>query len=246
MIGKRITGIMALLWATACLAGCATPGPKTTPIVSSVPHHRHTAVPIAVQRPAKPAQGSLWSATDASLFSDNKARRVGDTVTVDIVENTTSTINADTTASRQSSVNAGVNNLFGFMRSLEAKNPNLNRDYKGALGSNLISANMTNSFTGKGSSDRSGQVTASIGAQVVRVLPNGNLVIVGKRVTRVNDETQYIILSGIVRPSDIDNNNHVQSTYLADAKIDYFGHGALSDKQRPGWLSRVLDFVWPF
>jgi flagellar L-ring protein precursor FlgH len=201
---------------------------------------------VVVQLPAKPAEGSLWSNTAQNLFSDLKARQVGDTVTVDIVENTTSQLDANTSASRQSSIDAGVDNLLGYMRALEATNSNLNRDSKGALGSKLLAANMTNSFTGKGSSDRSSQVTASIGARVVQVLPNGNLVIVGKRETRVNQETQYIVLSGIVRPIDIDNDNRVKSTYLADAKIQYFGRGSLGDKQRPGWASRLLDVIWPF
>jgi len=237
---------MCVLMASALMTGCATVVPKHALRTAPPVRRPGPAASVAMEAPAKPAEGSLWRASDSDLFGDLKARRVGDTVTVDIVENTTSQIDANTNASRESSVNAGVDNLFGFMRGLEAKNSNLNRDYKGALGSKLIAANMTNAFTGKGTSDRSGKITASIGARVVRVLPNGNLVVVGKRETRVNQETQYIIISGIVRPADIDNDNRVQSTYLADARIQYFGHGALSDKQRPGWLSRVLDFVWPF
>jgi flagellar L-ring protein FlgH len=245
MIRNRMTGGMGVLLAAVLLAGCATVHPKAAPEAASVPA-RSASTPVVVQLPAKPAEGSLWSDTASNLVGDLRARQVGDTVTVDIVENTTSQLNANTTSSRQSSVDAGVDNLFGYMRALEATNPNLNRDNKGSLGSKLISANMTNAFTGKGSSDRSSQVTASIGARVVQVLPNGNLVIIGKRETRVNQETQYIAVSGIVRPSDIDSDNRVQSTYLADAKIQYFGRGALADKQRPGWVSRVLDAIWPF
>ena len=81
---------------------------------------------------------------------------------------------------------------------------------------------------------------------VTKVLPNGNLVIIGKREIRVNQETQYITLSGIVRPDDIGPTNEVSSTYMADAKIVYSGTGPLADKQRPGWLGRAIDHVWPF
>ena len=89
-------------------------------------------------------------------------------------------------------------------------------------------------------------MAAYVPAVVTKVLPNGNLVIIGKREIRVNQETQYITLSGIVRPDDIGPTNEVSSTYMADAKIVYSGTGPLADKQRPGWLGRAIDHVWPF
>ena len=94
--------------------------------------------------------------------------------------------------------------------------------------------------------DRSGQVTASIGAVVTRVLPNGNLVIHGRREMKVNNEVQYISVTGIARQRDIDKDNRIKSIYLADSRIEYYGKGVLADKQRPGWGTRILDFVWPF
>jgi flagellar L-ring protein FlgH len=230
--------------AIAGIAGCAsTPGRSP---VSALAIDRPPAPPLPVQMAMPPAEGSLWSETSSHLFVDPKAKKIGDTVTVDIVENTSSKLNANTSASRSSDIDAGVESLLGYMRALEAKNSNLNRDNKGALNNTLIKANMSNKFEGKGTSDRSGQVTASIGARVAEVLPNGNLVIVGHREMKVNRETQYIAVSGIVRPKDIDADNRVKSTYLADARIEYYGQGALGDKQQPGWLTRTLDWVWPF
>lgn len=239
---------MALIFigtmAAAGITGCASsPGPSP---VSALAMDRPLSPPIPVQVALSPAEGSLWSDTSSNLFVDPKAKRIGDTVTVDIVENTSSKLDANTSASRSSDIDVGVESLMGYMRVLEAKNPNLNRDSKGALNNTLIKANMANTFDGKGSSDRSGRVTASIGARVAEVLPNGNLVIVGHREMKVNRETQYIAVSGIVRPKDIDADNRVKSTYLADARIEYYGQGTLGDKQQPGWLSRALDRVWPF
>lgn len=228
----------------AALTGCAaSPGPA--PVVALV-EQTPPAPPRPILAGTVPAEGSLWSETVTHLFVDPKARRVGDTVTVDIVENTSSKLDANTTASRESDIDAGVDHMLGYVRALEQKNANLNRDNAGALASKLFKASMTNEFTGKGSSDRSGQVTASIGARVVEVLPNGNLVLLGRRETKVNKETQYIIVSGIVRSKDITADNRVQSTYLADARIEYYGQGALADKQQPGWLTRILDKTWPF
>jgi flagellar L-ring protein precursor FlgH len=81
---------------------------------------------------------------------------------------------------------------------------------------------------------------------VTKVLPNGNLMLYGRREMKVNNEVQYIVVSGIVRPQDIDPSNRVKSTFVADARIEYYGEGVLADKQRPGWGTRVLDQVWPF
>ncbi|MFH0730483.1 MAG: flagellar basal body L-ring protein FlgH [Pseudomonadota bacterium] len=228
----------------AGLTGCATSSSPSPAGALAV--NRPLSPPIPVQLQIPPSEGSLWSETASHLFVDPKAKRIGDTVTVDIVENTSSKLDANTSASRASDIDVGVDSLMGYMRALEAKNPNLNRDNKGALNNTLIKAHMANNFDGKGSSDRSGRVTASIGARVAEVLPNGNLVIVGHREMKVNKETQYIAVSGIVRPKDIDADNRVKSTYLADARIEYYGQGTLGDKQQPGWLSRALDRVWPF
>ena len=195
----------------------------------------------------KPAEGSLWTDNGAALFyEDLRARRVGDSVTVDIVENTSSSMDANTKASRTSSIDAGVSQMAGYMRALEEANKRLNKDKDGELNSILFKASMENKFDGKGTSDRSGQITASIGALVTEVLPNGNLFVFGRREMKVNNEMQTISISGIIRPEDIDTSNRVKSTYIADARIEYTGKGVLADKQRPGWGTRILDHLWPF
>jgi len=77
-------------------------------------------------------------------------------------------------------------------------------------------------------------------------LPNGNLAIQGSRQVQVNNENQFINIQGVVRSEDISSNNIVLSTFIADAKIELSGRGVISDKQRVGWLTRILDWVWPF
>ena len=83
-------------------------------------------------------------------------------------------------------------------------------------------------------------------ARVVDLLANGNMIIEGNREVRVNAENQLITLTGIIRSRDISSENIILSTYIADARISYSGSGVLNDRQRPGWLSRILDKVWPF
>ena len=197
-----------------------------------------------VYEPPKPEEGSLWSEmSEVGLFQDMKARKVGDIVTVRIIEDPEAALNANTKTSRTSSVDAAKLKFLGYMKALAEKNSRLAQD-PGT--DNLISASLSTAFDGKGTSDRDGHVKAYITAVVEKVLFNGNLYISGQREIRVNNETQYITLSGVVRPKDITSSNEVSSTYVADARITYSGNGPVADKQKPGWLGRVLDYVWPF
>jgi len=188
-------------------------------------------------------EGSLWSdARGITLYPDRRARRVGDVVTVRIVEDPEAELNANTKTSRSSSINAQLK-FLGYMQALADKNSRLAQN---PGEDDLIKAGLGMSFDGKGSSDRDGHVKAYVSAMVVKVLPNENLFIQGKREIKVNNETQYIALSGIIRPEDISPYNEISSTYVANAKITYSGIGPLADKQKPGWLGRIVDHVWPF
>jgi len=187
--------------------------------------------------------GSLWSeAQGVALFQDRRASKVGDIVTVRIVEDPEAELNANTKTSRSSSIE-GKLEFLGYMKALAEKNSRLAQN-PGV--DPLFKSELTSSFDGKGTSNRDGHVAAYVPAMVMKVLPNGHLVINGKREIRVNHETQYITVSGIVRPDDIGPTNEVSSTFMADAKIVYSGTGPLADKQKPGWLGRAIDHVWPF
>jgi flagellar L-ring protein precursor FlgH len=187
-----------------------------------------------------PEEGSLWTDAGSSrLFSDSRARRVGDLVTVRISEKPTGKLTAKTETSRDSSIEAGIPNLVGVTEKFGSKNSSVDID-------SLFKANFKPSFKGEGTNDRSGELEAYVTARVVEVLTNGHLRIWGRQDIKVNNETQHISVSGIVRPEDIDTNNQVQSTYVADAQIMYSGTGVIADKQQPGWLMRGLDRIWPF
>jgi flagellar L-ring protein precursor FlgH len=228
---------MALVFLTAC-AGA----PKNTSTPAGIKEIREPGFPVFT--PPRPAEGSLWSdVSGVDLFPDNRARKVGDIVTVRIVEDPEAELNANTTTSRSSSINASTLKFLGYMQALAEKNPRLAQN-PGT--DNLISATLGMDFDGKGSSDRDGHVKAFIAAVVERVLPNGNLYINGKREIKVNNEMQFITISGIIRPEDISPTNEISSSYVASARILYAGKGPVADKQKPGWLGRVVDYVWPF
>jgi flagellar L-ring protein precursor FlgH len=203
-------------------------------------HHRQ----FPSYTPPLPAKGSLWSeASGISLFPDRRARKIGDIVIVRIVEDPEAELNANTKTSRSSSIDAAKLKFFGYMKALAEKNPRLAQN---PGEDDLFSASLGMNFDGKGSSDRDGHLKAYISAVVEKVLFNGNLYVVGKREIKVNNETQYITLSGIIRPEDISTTNEISSTYVADARITYAGIGPVADKQKPGWLGRIVDHVWPF
>ncbi len=225
-------GIIILIVLTAT-AGCAFFEKNNIP--ETVPDNgpANEAGPYISTLP--PSEGSLWNDSREMLFIDKRARRIGDTVIVDIVENTSSKIGANTDRSGGLELLYDIDGLTGA----EHINKNLGT-------SELLKLARESKFSGKGSSDRSGQITASIGARVTNVLPNGNVTIYGRREMKVNDELQRITVSGIIRPEDIGADNRVKSTYLADAKIEYSGEGVLADNQSPGFGIRILDKVWPF
>ncbi len=200
--------------------------------------------PDIASLPATPAtpppEGSLYSGTRAGFFEDHRARRVGDVITVKILENYQSSINVSNKLARSSNVKGGISALFGFEKAVEKHNPNF------SAGS-MLGGDFSSSVNGQGKLSRDTKILATFSARVVKVLPNGNLVIQGVRVIRQNENIEYLTISGIVRPEDIDADNSVLSTQIADAHVEYSGAGPTALTTRgPGWFTRLLERVWPF
>lgn len=201
--------------------------------------------------PAPAAEGSLWQAGSSlnGMFIDTKARNVGDIVTVKIDESAEASNKAKTDTKRSSSLEAGIQKLFGLedwwqdriLPDLGSDVPKIN-----PFGDPAVQGSMKSAFAGDGETTRSGSLDAYITCRVVAVMPNGNLKIVGTREVMVNYENQMIILSGVIRPRDISDTNVILSTFISDAKIAYSGSGVVNDRQQPGWLANLLNNVWPF
>ena len=226
------------------VAGCASP-PEMVKKVEPLPDF------LPKQEIVSPAEGSIWPGENAanSLFVDNKARRVNDIITIVIDESSSGTNSADTSATRDSGTLSEISAFLGVEKSIARKNSNLTDgdiNSAGASPSIKIGGSSSNSFSGKGSTSRDGQLTAKITAMVIKTLPNGNLVIAGKRRLVVNAENQFVAITGIIRPEDITSENVISSQYIADAKIIYTGNGVVNDKMRPGWMSHIVDWAWPF
>lgn len=224
--------ILLLIATVLLLAGCA---PKTTEVVV-IPEPLED---IRQAEPVKATNGSLWTNRSDSLFADHKARTVGDIVTIVIAERASATREASTSSGRDSSYAAGIPNLFGLENHDFIVESNMDM-------SNMLNANFTNSFEGSGKTERSGDLNASLSAQIIDVYPNGNYKIRGGKEVMVNSEVQIIYLSGIVRPVDITAKNTIDSNKILNARISYTGRGPIADKQEPGWLGRTIDHIWPF
>lgn len=180
--------------------------------------------------------GSLFQKVKAnSLYSDAKARRVGDIITVNLQENTSASKKAKNEYDNETK-NA-VNTITGF-GGLPLK-----------IGSQPIQfgAGATNEFSGDAKADQSNSLSGSISVNVLRVYPNGNLLIRGEKWIDLNTGSEYIRLTGIIRQEDITSSNTIVSTKVANARIEYSGTGAFHRGQQPGWFTKFFaSDWWPF
>lgn len=172
--------------------------------------------------------GSLWPGANKKniLFADNKASKIGDIVTVYVLENTTALNKADT--SDQTSTDNSVLLDTGAVTPTQIR-----------LAGGRKSA-------GKGTTGRSDQFSSTVTCVVTDVLPNGNMTVEGQRRMTINNEQQYVLVRGTVRPSDVTFNNSVLSSKMADLDIMYNGGGGIDGGKSPGWLAQILNKVWPF
>lgn len=232
---------LAALLPVLFFSGCAARDRQMTPAPPMTPPVQYTE---PEQRAANP--GSLFSAAEANdLYADNRARRVGDIILIKVVENAKSKSKADTTADRETTSSLGVSAAFN--RETMGLFPGAGGTLAGKVGVDpMLSTKSTSGLNATGETKRENYVTATIGARVLNVLPGGVLQVQGARAIRVNEETQYMVVSGLVRAQDVGSDNAVESTQLADSKVEYYGEGVLADKQKQGWLTRLLDNIWPF
>lgn len=226
---KSLLYIICLAW---LLSSCA----KQEPPIVKIPEPLEG---IKTAEASKSSPGSLWNGDNQSIYADHKAQTIGDIVTIIISEQSSASKEATTSTDRQTSMSASIPNLFGLEESSFIQDSNLDLE-------NLVNSTFTNAFDGEGTTTRSGSLTASLTAQVIGRYPNGNFKIRGGKEVMVNNEVQIIYLTGIIRPIDITAANTIPSTKILNARISYTGQGSVSDKQKPGWLMRSLDNVWPF
>ncbi len=212
------------------LAACAS----TPPLPPHPPKH------VYKEEKAQRSVNSLWVDT-ASLYEDPRARRLNDLVTINVVENITGSGQADTTATRDSTVSTSVDKFLGASPAVSG----VEFFGKGKVFSPSFEGTAKNDYKGSGATTRQGKLIGTITARIVEVMPNGNLVIESRKEITINNEKQILILRGMIRSDDIASDNTISSGQVADAEVFYVGDGVVQDKQKPGWLVRFLDKVSP-
>ena len=225
--------LFLFLLVVALLQACATAPKDRLDYAPTMPQPESLA-------PA--TQGSIYqSGQEISLFEDAKARRVGDVLTIVLVEATTASKTADTSTSKKQDTALANPTILGAPLSFNMPGGS-GRDLN--LGTTLSG---DRSFAGSGDSSQSNKLQGNITVTVAKVLSNGNLMVRGEKRMTINQGDEYIRFSGIVRPSDIASDNTILSTSVADAKISYTGKGMLDESNSDGWLASFFNSKWwPF
>lgn len=185
---------------------------------------------------------SLWpdEAQGAFLFSDFRAFQAMDVITITINESSEGNKKTKTDTQGEFSLAAGIKEFFGLeTKTLTSNNESLNPE-------ELISATTSTKFEGEGETNRSGKLKAQISAVILEVLPNGLMRVEGTKIMSVDNEEEVMVISGLVRPRDVNSQNSVESNRIANMRVDFYGRGVLAEKQGPGWGARIFEKVWPF
>lgn len=200
--------------------------------------------PVSMPMPEKtdfPRQGnSLWTGAQQGFFKDQRAKTVGDIMTVVIDIDDKGKMENTTDRSRSTDEKAGLPNLLGVETHLTkvlSETLDIN---------NMVNGASTSKYSGDGATDRKEKIEMKLAATVIQVLPNGNLVIKGRQEVRVNYENRILQLAGVVRPQDVSISNSISYDQIAEARISYGGKGQITDVQQPRTGAQLLDILFPF
>ncbi len=216
-------------------AGCA-PKYREQPMPILTP-------PVYEEQDPTANPGSLFDSNRSEfLYDDNRASRVGDIVLVQVAEASTSRIKSETKAKKDNSNTMSVTAMpeTGMVGNIPLA---ATLGAKAGMG---IGASTVTDLKANGETKQESEFEATVATRIVRKLPGNLLQVEGARRIRVNNETQFLVVRGLIRQRDISSSNSIPSTSLAEAQIEIYGQGVLADKQRPGWLSRLLDNIYPF
>src|SRR5215813_4394349 len=243
----RIAKLAALFGILALAGGCSAVDrlsqigeqPKLNPVdnPTSAPGYKPVQMPMPKPEVASYNANSLWRNGSRAFFKDQRAARVGDLLTITVNITDKANLSNETQRSRTSSENSNITDFIG------AKT--ITQPLK-VLPGNLLATDSTSTADGKGSVNRQESLTTNVAAVVTQVLANGNLVVEGKQEIRVNFEIRELVVAGVVRPEDIQSDNTIDSSKIAQARIAYGGRGQIMDVQQPRYGQQVVDVLLPF
>jgi flagellar L-ring protein FlgH len=241
----RLAAVLLTVSLTACNTADRLSQVGATPALSAIedptahPGYKPVRMPMPDVQPVSYAPNSLWRTGSRAFFKDQRAARLGDLLTVKVNVTDKANLANETKRSRASAESFGLPNALGL------ENNALGKAF-GVGGSAMLSATANTSNDGAGSVQRAETVTTNVAAVVTQVLPNGNLVVEGKQEIRINFEVRELVVAGVVRPEDIESDNTVDSTKIAQARIAYGGRGQITDVQQPRYGQQIVDIILPF
>ena len=217
-------------------------GPELTRITNPVAQSGYRPVSLPMPAPQIPEDNpnSLWRAGAKAFFKDIRAKEVGDILTVRLLLDDSAKMENKTNRARNDNETQGVPAILGY----ETK---LSKIFPSAVNPDELLAFKTQHATeGDGGIDRKEEIELTFAAIVTQVLPNGALAIMGRQEVRVNYELRELMLTGVVRPQDIDADNSISDERIAEMRVAYGGRGTLSDLQQPRWGTQIWDILFPF
>ncbi|MGE5547226.1 MAG: flagellar basal body L-ring protein FlgH [Solirubrobacterales bacterium] len=218
-------------------------GPQVSAIQNPTQKPNYQPVSMPMPQASAPPQNanSLWRQGSRAFFKDQRAKDVGDILTVSVsINNENASFESTLERKRDASEGAGINNLMGFETSMNKVLPN------SVNPAALVDLTGTSNNKNSGKTGRTESMTVNIAAVITQLLPNGNLVISGKQEIRVNYELRELSIQGIIRPEDISSSNTVTYDKIAEARIYYGGRGVASDVTQPRYGQQILDVILPF
>lgn len=215
----------------------ATPALSAIEDPTSQPGYKPVRLPMPDIQPVSYAPNSLWRTGSRAFFKDQRAARIGDLVTVKVNVTDKANLSNETKRSRSNAEDVGLPNAFGLESGAALA---------GISPDKLLSGSSTTASDGAGSVQRNETVTTNIAAIVNQILPNGNLVVEGKQEIRINFEVRELVVAGVVRPEDIESDNTIDSSKIAQARIAYGGRGQITDVQQPRYGQQLVDVLLPF
>ncbi len=217
-------------------------GPELTKIVNPVarPDYRPVSLPMPTPQVAEDNPNSLWRAGAKAFFKDHRAKEIGDVLTVKLDFTDTATFENKTERERDDSEDTNITQLLGLEAEFSKVLP------QAVSATSLLSFDNAHETKGDGGIARSETISLTFAAVVTQILPNGSLVIVGRQEIRVNSELRELMVTGVVRPSDIDSDNTISHEKIAEMRVAYGGSGTLSQLQQPRWGTQIWDIIFPF
>jgi flagellar L-ring protein precursor FlgH len=246
--GNRVVITGALLATLSLASGCSSidrlsqigEKPKLSAIENptSQPGYKPVQMPMPKPETVSYNANSLWRNGSRAFFKDQRAHQIGDILTVTVNITDSAQFANETQRSRSAKEDSGITDFVG--------SKTLGVTAQKILPGRLLTADSTSSSDGKGTIQRQETLQTSVAAVVTQLLPNGNLVVEGKQEIRVNYEVRELIVAGIVRPEDIQSDNTIDSSKIAQARIAYGGRGQISDVQQQRYGQQVMDVLLPF